>query len=388
MTRIHRPGLLLGALLLLNMLMEPCAFTINRQLSSPFQARRHVGRFFVSTADQDCMSTDQSLPGLQQEPNNFIVNIMEVNDSTKTVSRLPWLFMAVVAFLQIQFFKTSTVLGADTFALSTVSTTLLRRHHGVRPFSTQQLLAFSVLSWQVISNFGNFIGWMQMTGAVFSAWYMSSLSAFPVLTKALTTAVIGLMGDTAAQFIEERIRSRKDGAPSQFRGRYDRRRGLANVADGFFVTGPLLHFSYNLLETLIPVSGAATGLGASLAALSQVLIDDIVLDAMFVAVMFVTTGLGEGYKMRDIRKQFRKDYVGAVRTSWATSFILMPLEFLLFRFFPLHVRVLGMNLIDIIWEGMVSYLVHKRRKGASGLEEETKGITTMLHMERAAVPAH
>ena len=232
----------------------------------------------------------------------------------------------------------------------------------VKSLSLQQFLTLSLLTWQLALNMGHVMRLTNTAGSSFVSWYMGCLSAFPVCTKSMTTGGIGLIGDTLAQFVEEKMRSQQSGTPVQFFQRYDRRRGVANTVDGFIVMGPLLHFAYNFLEWLVPVSGAATGMAATIAAITQVLIDDFIFDAFFVGIMFFTTGLGEGYSFRNICKQVRKDFVGTVKTSWATSILLMPIEFVLFRFFPLSVRVLGMNLIDIVWEGMVSYLVHRRRK--------------------------
>eukprot|EP00934_Nitzschia_sp_Nitz4_P008734 Nitzschia sp. Nitz4//scaffold82_size85912//28917//29975//NITZ4_005136-RA/size85912-processed-gene-0.113-mRNA-1//-1//CDS//3329558820//8724//frame0 len=199
-----------------------------------------------------------------------------------------------------------------------------------------------------------------------SAWYMMRLAQFPVVTKATTSAFLGCMGDAAAQVFSFRIKRRRRQRETEDNRDvvfcYDRRRGLANLMDGIFVTGPLMHFAYACLERILPVT---SGMAGTAAALTQVFLDDFFLDAIFVGIMFFTTGLGEGYRLGQIWKQLRKDYAGAVRTSWATSLIVMPLEFCLFRFFPLSLRVLGMDIIDMIWEGMVSYMVHKRRKGRS-----------------------
>lgn len=226
----------------------------------------------------------------------------------------------------------------------------------------------------------SFTSRMQIGGAFLATWYMGCLSKFPVWTKATTSAGIGWIGDTAAQVMEERLRILPEmkgftnnfttttnllgetNNVQKFWDYYDVRRGIANVADGIFVTGPLLHYAYNLLEWMVPVSGAAAGLGATMAAMTQVFIDDFILDALFVGILFLTTGLGEGYRLGDVWNQLRKDYVGAVKTSWMTSVVLMPMQFCLFRFFPLSVRVLGMNLIDVFWEGMVSFMVHRRRR--------------------------
>lgn len=200
------------------------------------------------------------------------------------------------------------------------------------------------------------------------AWYTGCLDAFPLYTKSLTSAVISLAGDGGAQFHEQRIRARKVGRRvglSNFR--YDRRRGLTNFADSALVCGPLLHYGYGLLESAIPVADACGGgggvaLSPSRAAAAHVLIDDFVFDAIFIALMFVSTGIGEGYRPSQIARQCKRDYVPAVKAMWKASVFLMPLEFCLFRFLPLSLRVLGMNFIEIIWDALVSFMIHKRRK--------------------------
>ena len=121
--------------------------------------------------------------------------------------------------------------------------------------------------------------------------YIGVLEAFPLATKACSAAIIGLLGDTCAQQFEERTRVKREG-PTASPMKYDVRRGVSTIVDGLFITGPILHFVYEFLENLIPVSGA---LSPSLAAISQVLLDDIFVDALFVATTFISTGITEGY---------------------------------------------------------------------------------------------
>jgi hypothetical protein len=133
------------------------------------------------------------------------------------------------------------------------------------------------------------------------------------------------------------------------------------------------------MEQFLPVSGPS----ASLAALAQVLINDFVLDSAFVAILFLTTGAAEGYTRKQVLSQFRNDYFKTVRTGWATSIMLIPLEVACFRLLPLHFRVLGMNIIDIFWEATISYNVHKNRKSMTTMEEEASSsesaTTAPLH---------
>merc|ERR1719206_604256 len=130
--------------------------------------------------------------------------------------------------------------------------------------------------------------------------------------------MIGFLGDICAQQFEERTRVKREG-PAASPIKYDVRRGLSTVADGLFVTGPILHFVYDFLENLIPISGSA--LPPSLAAISQVLLDDIFVDALFVATTFIFTGISEGYGKRTLT-QFKTDFFPTVRAGWAASLML------------------------------------------------------------------
>lgn len=195
------------------------------------------------------------------------------------------------------------------------------------------------------------------------SWYMECLRDNPLPTKCLTSAVICLLGDGGAQYHEGRTRADKVGARSDDASRfdYDCRRGLANFADSLLICGPLQHCGYGWLERRIPVVDHPR-LPAASAAAAHVLVDDCVFDAVFIAIMFVTTGLGEGCHPKLSWAQFRNDYVSTVRNMMKASILLVPLEFCIFRYLPLSLRVLGMNVVELIWDGLVSLMIHKRRK--------------------------
>lgn len=200
-----------------------------------------------------------------------------------------------------------------------------------------------------------------------ASWYMGCLDDFPLYTKSLTSAMISVLGDGTAQYHEERIRSKGIGSSVNLTNfTYNRRRGITNFADSALICGPMLHYGYGWLESIIPTASpfyTATALwSASHAAAAHVLVDDFIFDAIFIAIMFISTGIGEGYYLNQIIPQFKRDYVPAVKTMWKTSFILMPLEFCMFRFLPLRLRVLGMNLVEIVWDALVSFMIHKQRR--------------------------
>ncbi len=202
-----------------------------------------------------------------------------------------------------------------------------------------------------------------------SSWYMELLEWSPLFTKTATTATIGVLGDTTAQYFETRLlkstneSDSEDGTNTTESGswfqNYNRRRGLSVFGENILVSGPLLHFAYNFMEDILPTSYG--GRSAILAALGHALLDNFVLDTIFLAIMFVTTGIAEGY-VHEIIPQFKKDFVPTLLTGWVTGLSLLPIQFLLFRFFPLSLRVLGVNIIDVFWEAYVSYMVHRRRR--------------------------
>eukprot|EP00547_Thalassionema_nitzschioides_P002732 CAMPEP_0194215032 /NCGR_PEP_ID=MMETSP0156-20130528/16525_1 /TAXON_ID=33649 /ORGANISM="Thalassionema nitzschioides, Strain L26-B" /LENGTH=321 /DNA_ID=CAMNT_0038943443 /DNA_START=94 /DNA_END=1056 /DNA_ORIENTATION=+ len=192
------------------------------------------------------------------------------------------------------------------------STTLLKNCLPSRKITARDLLALSFLGFQIM-HVGTFASALSTFFSRCSTWYIECLASFPLYTKALTSALIGLLGDSAAQYFEERRRAKRELSQVSFRNYYDRRRGLSVVADGIFFTGPLLHFAYQFMENLIPTSGSL--LPPSVAAMTQVLIDDTFVDAFFVAVTFVTTGVAEGYGMK-IFSQLKNGFIPAVKAGW------------------------------------------------------------------------
>lgn len=204
------------------------------------------------------------------------------------------------------------------------------------------------------------------------------LTAHPVVTKSVTAGVIGVFGDFMAQGLEhvlhQRQHKRQSGDECASTLKYDSRRGISILLDGLFLSGPLMHFGYEMFDRILPIADGGSG-----AALLHVLADSIFLDALFVASTFVVTGRMEGYSFRQIVPQLRRDYFPALKASWATSIFLMPIEFVCFRFLPLSYRVLAVNFIDVIWDGVISFMAHRGR--------QDKPVVVEDENTRVAVPS-
>jgi len=200
----------------------------------------------------------------------------------------------------------------------------------------------------------------------FTAFYLMNLAAFPLVTKSLTSGMIGVCGDFMAQKLDHRMHHK--GTPLK----YDPRRGLGIMANGCFVSGPIMHVGYNLFERILPISG-------NWAAMTHVVADTLILDTIFVATAFVVSGLMEGYAFRkDILPQLKRDYSTTLKASWATSTMLMPLEFVCFRFLPVTFRTLAMNLTDVIWDASVSFMSHRNRNKSDRIQPEVNGAVPAM----------
>lgn len=185
--------------------------------------------------------------------------------------------------------------------------------------------------------------------------YTALLAQYPIATKSVSAAVIGFVGDYMAQYFEYRIR-KKTHAPFAL----DWRRAFSIVVDGIAISGPLMHYGYNLFEHILPTT--ASGEGSILAAIVHVLADSILLDSIFVATTFIVTGFIEGYKASQIREQIRNDYFPTLKASWAASTLVFPIELACFRLLPLSFRVLAVNCIDVLWDAVISFMAHRSRK--------------------------
>lgn len=221
--------------------------------------------------------------------------------------------------------------------------------------------------------------WTLRTLSAASSWYLTRLEVAPLVTKCITGGIVALLGDYGAQRYERSLPSpRRTGAASSdpavslragdastaaehgrfsMRIAYDRRRGLARFLECLLISSPLMHFGYDLFESVAPTGGVGTY--KSLAALSHVAADCLLLDGIFVLTGILATGVFEGHAFRKhVLPHARKVYLPTLKASVTTSGLLMPVQFLSFRFLPVQLRVLSVNAVDLIWTAVVSFVSH------------------------------
>lgn len=162
----------------------------------------------------------------------------------------------------------------------------------------------------------------------------------PYITAALTCAVISGSGDWICQeFIEPPQAKRVQ-------------RSMAVLLDALFVTGPGQAWLYRWLEDLVP-SEKWKGKGAWI----QVIVDTFIFDPMFAFSFFITTALME-HRARWLLDSLRNDYSHAVFGGWAVSLAFLPVQVFMFRLIPVQYRSFAVNLIDVVWNAVVSLFGH------------------------------
>jgi hypothetical protein len=221
-----------------------------------------------------------------------------------------------------------------------------------------------------------------VTSIVSSSWetYLYFLETRPMLTKALSTGVIGAIGDILAQHVEIfsnrskitaelRPSTRKSNEQTETVNRkkskqkIDKWRAGMNAVDGILFTGPFMHFAYELMERQMPT---LTGSSQSYNAWLQLAVDNILLDSIFVSWAIISSGILEGYSLRrEIIPQFKHDFGPAIMAGVSTNLLVAPLEYYCFRYMPLQFRVLAINCIDVLWDAVVSLMAHRSRKPKS-----------------------
>ena len=231
-----------------------------------------------------------------------------------------------------------------------------------RSASYYYTVAAAILSILAAANPSLFISFGGISTAFFT-WYLSTLEAAPLLTKCVTGALLGIIGDYGAQWFEskkllELRRQHHIISTTTSSWKYDYQRGRGIMMENFLISCPLQHYGYDLFERMLPIEGGSE-FYMSFAAFVHVFFDCVVLDGIFVATGILFGGVFEGHNlMKYVLPNLRNTYFSALRAALITDLSFAPVEFLAFRFLPLPLRVLSVNAVDLVWNGVVSYAFH------------------------------
>ncbi|KAL4557356.1 hypothetical protein LXL04_035532 [Taraxacum kok-saghyz] len=170
----------------------------------------------------------------------------------------------------------------------------------------------------------------------FVSWYLALLEAYPVWTKAVTSALLTFVGDLICQVVIDQVPS------------LDLKRVSLFTFLGLVLVGPTLHFWYLYLSKLVTMTGAS-------GAIVRLIIDQFIFAPAFIGVFLSTLVTLEGRPSQVVPK-LQQEWLSSVIANWQ---LWIPFQFLNFRFVPQQFQVLAANFIALVWNVILSYKAHK-----------------------------
>ncbi|KAH9738683.1 peroxisomal membrane 22 kDa (Mpv17/PMP22) family protein [Citrus sinensis] len=170
----------------------------------------------------------------------------------------------------------------------------------------------------------------------FLQWYLALLAKYPVATKAVTSALLTLIGDLICQLTVEQVPS------------LDLKRTFLFTLLGLVLVGPTLHFWYSHLNKMVTMTGAS---GAFL----RLLTDQFLFSPIFIGVFLSTLVTLEG-RPSEVLPKLQQEWFSSVVANWQ---LWIPFQFLNFRFVPPQFQVLAANVIALAWNVILSFKAHK-----------------------------
>ncbi|GAB2221693.1 hypothetical protein Droror1_Dr00012878 [Drosera rotundifolia] len=168
------------------------------------------------------------------------------------------------------------------------------------------------------------------------SWYLNLLEKFPVITKAVTSALLTCVGDLVCQLVIDKVPS------------LDYKRTFVFTLLGLVLVGPTLHFWYLYLSRLVTVPGAS---GAVL----RLLLDQFIFSPIFIGVFLSALVTLEG-RPAEVVPKLQQEWFSSVLANWQ---LWIPFQFLNFRFVPQQFQVLAANFVSLIWNVILSFKAHK-----------------------------
>ncbi|KAI9011295.1 hypothetical protein BC832DRAFT_529522 [Gaertneriomyces semiglobifer] len=175
------------------------------------------------------------------------------------------------------------------------------------------------------------------------AWrrYLELLEERPLVTKAVTAGVIGAAGDVLAQRITK---------PEHQAFVWDKQRTVRLGLYGLLVGAPLTHGWYKVLDKRL---GAGMDMATSA---KKVAADQIFAAAPFTCMFFACNSYMEGLSTKDVKERIERNLWPTLKANWAVwpAFLIFN-----FRYVPLKLRVLTVNILGLGWGTYLSLVQHR-----------------------------
>ncbi|CAM4544771.1 hypothetical protein PO909_026355 [Leuciscus waleckii] len=174
--------------------------------------------------------------------------------------------------------------------------------------------------------------------------YLSLLKQYPIITKSVTSGILSALGNLLSQALEYRKHSKENSPKKKINVL-----GPVHFAIyGLFITGPLSHYFYQLLEVLLPTT-------VPYCLIKRLLLERLIFAPAFLLLFYVVMNALEGKTITDVQKKIKASYWPAMKINWK---VWTPFQFININYIPVQFRVLFANLVALFW---YAYLASVRK---------------------------
>ncbi|TRZ00857.1 hypothetical protein DNTS_013405, partial [Danionella cerebrum] len=174
--------------------------------------------------------------------------------------------------------------------------------------------------------------------------YLSLLKKYPILTKSVTSGFLSALGNLLSQVLQHRKKSKEHNPKMKISIL-----GPVHFAVyGFFITGPVSHYFYHLLEALFPAS-------LPYWLIKRLLLERLVFAPAFLLLFYVVMNVLEGKTLTEVQSKLKTSFWPAMKMNWK---VWTPFQFINISFIPVQFRVLFANVVALFW---YAYLASVRK---------------------------
>ncbi|XP_051749148.1 peroxisomal membrane protein 2 [Ctenopharyngodon idella] len=174
--------------------------------------------------------------------------------------------------------------------------------------------------------------------------YLSLLKKYPIITKSITSGILSALGNLLSQALEYR-KNRGENSPKK---KINVLGPVHFAIYGLFITGPLSHYFYHLLEVLLPTT-------VPYCLIKRLLLERLIFAPAFLLLFYVVMNALEGKTITDVQNKLKTSYWPAMKMNWK---VWTPFQFININYIPVQFRVLFANLVALFW---YAYLASVRK---------------------------
>ncbi|KAK2911088.1 hypothetical protein Q8A67_003221 [Cirrhinus molitorella] len=165
--------------------------------------------------------------------------------------------------------------------------------------------------------------------------YLSLLKKYPILTKSVTSGLLSALGNLLSQALEYR-KNNKENSPKK---KINVLGPVHFAIFGLFITGPVSHYFYHLLEVLLPTT-------IPYCLIKRLLLERLIFAPAFLLLFYVVMNALEGKTLADVQNKLKTSYWPAMKMNWK---VWTPFQFININYVPVQFRVLFANMVALFW---------------------------------------